>query len=143
MHMAKRGRPSKLSSLSVADLQAELRRRQRGVTSLLKRRAALAARLSRLDDQLRDLGASGDGVRMPGRRGAIPGRKRPRNEMNLVEALARTLKGRTLGVTEAAEAVQKAGYKTGAANFRTIVNQALIKNKKVFKKVARGQYTAA
>ena len=42
-----------------------------------------------------------------------------------------------------AEAVQKAGYKTGAANFRTIVNQSLIKNKAMFKKMGRGEYTAA
>jgi hypothetical protein len=48
-----------------------------------------------------------------------------------------------MGVTEAATAVQKAGYTTNAANFRTIVNACLIKHKKLFKKVSRGQYTAA
>jgi hypothetical protein len=45
-------------------------------------------------------------------------------------------------VTQVAAAVQKAGYKTFAANFRTIVNQTLIKNRKIFKKISRGQYTA-
>ena len=40
------------------------------------------------------------------------------------------------------EAVQKAGYKTVSKTFRTIVNQALIANGKVFRKVSRGQYTA-
>jgi len=48
-----------------------------------------------------------------------------------------------MGVTEAAEAVKKAGYKTNAANFRVIVNQALLKHRNKFKKVERGQYTAA
>jgi hypothetical protein len=48
-----------------------------------------------------------------------------------------------MGVSEAADAVLKAGYQTNAANFRTIVNQTLIKNRSMFKKVGRGQYTAA
>ena len=43
--------------------------------------------------------------------------------------------------TDVTEAVQRAGYKTSAANFRTIVNATLLKSPK-FKKVARGQYTA-
>src|SRR5262245_29360142 len=37
-----------------------------------------------------------------------------------------------------ADAVQKAGYKTNSSNFRVIVNQALLANRKLFKKVARG-----
>lgn len=61
--------------------------------------------------------------------------------MNLVEALVKLLKGRTMSVTEMTAAVQKAGYKTTSPNFRTIVNQTLIKSDR-FKKVARGQYTA-
>jgi hypothetical protein len=68
--------------------------------------------------------------------------RRPRNTGSLVESLKRLLKGRTMSVTEMADAVQKAGYKTSSPNFRTIVNQTLINNKKDFKRVARGQYTA-
>ena len=68
-------------------------------------------------------------------------RKRPKNDTNLVEALAKVLKGKTMGVTEVTAAVQVAGYKTSAANFRTIVNQALIRSE-LIKKVSRGQYTA-
>jgi len=49
--------------------------------------------------------------------------------------------GKTMGVSEAADAVQRAGYKTSAANFRTIVNQTMLKSPKI-KKVSRGQYTA-
>jgi hypothetical protein len=69
-------------------------------------------------------------------------RKRPRNKMNLVEALGAALRGRTMGVSEVAAAVKKAGYKTTSPNFRTIVNQTLLKHKSVFDKVGRGQYTA-
>jgi|GEM_PF-565914 len=69
-------------------------------------------------------------------------RKRHRNDTNLVGALQKVLSGKTLGVTEAANAVQKAGYKTTSPNFRTIVNQTLIKHTDVFSKEARGLYTA-
>ena len=70
------------------------------------------------------------------------GRKRPRNDSNLVDALHKLLTGKQMSVTDAAEAVQKAGYQTSAANFRTIVNQTLIKFRSRFKKVSRGVYTA-
>ena len=60
---------------------------------------------------------------------------------SLGNALEKLLTRRTMSVTEMSEAVQKAGYRTSSPNFRTIVNQTLIGNKKVFKRVARGQYT--
>jgi hypothetical protein len=47
-----------------------------------------------------------------------------------------------MSVTDVAEAVKQAGYKTTSSNFRVIVNQALLANPKVFRKVARGEYTA-
>ena len=68
-------------------------------------------------------------------------RRRPKNEMNLVEALRATLSGAQMTVTEAAEAVQANGYRTSSPNFRTIVNQTLINSGK-FKRVSRGVYTA-
>lgn len=137
--MARRSSGS-LKGISIADLQLELRRRQSGATSLIRRRETVAAKLAKIDAELAALGiVSGRG------KGAVAtgGRKRPVNEMNLVQSLQKVLKGKTMGVTEAAQAVTKAGYKTTAANFRTIVNQTLIKHKTVFKKVSRGQYTAA
>jgi len=69
-------------------------------------------------------------------------RKRHKNETNLVDALRDVLKGTTMGVSEVAQAVQDAGYKTTSPNFRTIVNQTLIKHPDVFAKKGRGQYTA-
>jgi hypothetical protein len=80
--------------------------------------------------------------RPPGRPAKPVGGRRHRNEMNLVDALANSLKGKTLSVSEVSEEVQRSGYKTTSPNFRTIVNQALLSNPKVFRKVARGQYTA-
>jgi hypothetical protein len=46
-----------------------------------------------------------------------------------------------MGVAEAAEAAKAAGYKSSSDNFKNIVNQALITDKR-FKRVGRGQYTA-
>jgi hypothetical protein len=132
--MAKR--ESTLSTLSTADMQREIARRERGVKGLVARRTRLIAKLENLDKAIIAAGGTLTG-------GIAGVRKRAKNEMNLVEALAKVLKNKTMGVTEVSEAVQKAGYQTTAANFRTIVNQCLINNNKVFKKVERGHYTAA
>ncbi len=104
---------------------------------LRRRREALAAQLDAIDAELSGLGVALSG----GGRGRGGPRKRPKNEMNLVEALQKLLSGRTMSVTDASEAVQRAGYKTSAENFRTIVNQTLINSGK-FKRVSRGQYTS-
>ena len=60
--------------------------------------------------------------------------------MSLVDALKKTLGRKTLGVSELAVAVKKAGYRSRSADFQGIVNRALIKNPKVFKRVERGVY---
>jgi hypothetical protein len=57
-----------------------------------------------------------------------------------VDALERALTGKTMSVTDVAEAVQKAGYRTNSSHFRTQVNIALSKDPR-FKRVGRGQYT--
>lgn len=129
--MAKRS----LDGLSVNELHRELRRRERtagrNVSKLQTKRARLAAQLADIDAQIGKLGGRVGG-------GA---RRRPRNELNLAEALAKTLKNSTMSVTEVAEAVQRGGYQTTSPNFRTIVNQTLLKDSR-FKKISRGQYTA-
>lgn len=121
--------------MSVADLQREIARRQRSVGTLERRRAKLLKKLSALEAQIAAYGGSVKGT------GRAAGGTRPKNELSLVDALAKALKGKTMSVVEAGEAVKKAGYKTNAANFRTMVNIALIKSGK-FKRMERGQYTA-
>lgn len=126
-------KPAPLNTMSIGELQAELQRRERGIRKLERKRERLLGELSQIDIELAAVGAlsASGGVR-----------RRPRNDMNLVESLAQVLDGRTMSVTDVTAEVQKAGYLTTAANFRTIVNQALIREKKVFKKISRGQYTA-
>ena len=151
----RRGRRPSLNVISTTALRAELERRQSQVNDLVNRRRELAAALEQIDSELDALGIAPGGRasrRIPGRAGrrgrafatgGVPaGRKRHQNESNLEEALAKVLKGKTMGVTEVAHAVREAGYKTTSPNFRTIVNQALLRSD-LIKKVSRGQYTAA
>lgn len=128
--------PSKkeaLTDVSLEALQAELSRRNREVARLERRRQKLHEELAAIDAELASHGALSA-------TGGI--RKRPKNEKNLVETLQGVLKNKTMSVTEAAQAARDSGYMTTASNFRTIVNQTLIRENKVFKKVSRGQYTA-
>lgn len=131
-------RTSKLSTLPTSALQTELRRRGRGLRRLQQRRDQLMRKVDAIEAEIRAIGGPAMASGAGGRRGV---RRRPKNAMNLVEALQKLLSGRTMSVTEAAEKVQEAGYKTSSSTFRTIVNQTLINSGK-FKRVARGQYTA-
>lgn len=139
-----------LSTMTLDDLQREIERRQRAGSDLLMKRERLARELAEVEAQLAMIGLAHAAPmrKRAGRppKGAAPrrggGGRRPRNEMNLVEALHQALQGKTLSVSEAADAVQAAGYKTSSPNFRTIVNQALITKKDRFRKVERGRYTA-
>ena len=129
-----------LNALSTDDLHAELKRREKSAHKLAARREKLLDEVAKIDAELESFGY--EAVSAPGRRRAGGGRKRPRNDMNLVDTLAKAMKGKTMGVTEAAEAAEKLGYRSSSANFRNIVNQTLIKHTDRFKKVSRGQYTA-
>jgi hypothetical protein len=121
-----------MTGITVADLEAELGRRRKNLTKLEARYARLQKELADLGEEITTLGGS---VHGPGGR-----RRRARNAQTLVAALEGVLDGKTMSVTDAAEAVQQAGYVTTSPSFRTIVNQTLINSGK-FKRVGRGQYT--
>jgi len=124
---------SDLGGISTADLAREMARRQGALSKLQRRRESLVAQIAEIDQELGQYGAAVA-------RGGGSGR-RPRNGMRLADALVEVLKNKTMSVTEAAEAVQLAGYQTSSANFRTIVNQTLIKDDR-FENVERGKYRA-
>lgn len=138
-------RTSALSSLSVSDLQREIARRERTVAKLARKRSQLARKLAAIDSQIAANGGMVRGgrtsVRRPGSGLGMGATTRAANGISLQDALAKILKTKTMGVTEVSQAVQKAGYTTHSPNFRTIVNATLIKHKKMFKRVGRGQYT--
>ncbi|MCC6678098.1 MAG: hypothetical protein IT436_13235 [Phycisphaerales bacterium] len=129
--------PQALFRIPPTDLQRELRS-QRGTKSLHRRRANLLAKIAALDAQILAAGGSLEGA-VSGRKG---GRTRPKNDTNLIDALRAVLKGTTMGVDEAVDAVLKSGYRTSAANFKVMVNANLGK-KKFFERVERGRYTPA
>lgn len=147
--MAKRassGEGLNLKNLSMAAIQKELARRARKVGAIERRRDRLAAKVAKLDSLIADMGGAVSRVGRKAGRGRGTGmgaQTRSTNSEGLANMLAKVLHGQTMGVSEAAEAVQKAGYKTNAANFRTIVNACLLKHKDLFKKVSRGKYTGA
>lgn len=124
-------RRPRLATMSIADLHAEIRLRERGAKGLLRRRNTLLKKIAKLDAAIAAAGVGGGGG----------GRVRAKNEMSLVEALRAALKGKTMSPTDAAAAVQKAGYRTSSANFRTMVNIALAAKENGFKRVGRGMYT--
>jgi hypothetical protein len=144
----RRGRPSRLELLTAAQLHAELERRKRLVPRLTAQRDQFLEMLSRIDDELRALGTASieRNVPAPRRPGRPPGSgrggrgPRAKNTMSLVEALKQALKDRTLSISDAVAAVNKLGYKSKSKTFRGIVNQALLANRKLFKKVGRGLY---
>jgi hypothetical protein len=142
MAKRRRGRPGRLAKVTVMELQAELQRRRGQLASLLRSRQKIASDLAQVEAEVEALGGTLNGDVGGRGRGARRGaRGRPRNELTLVAALKKLLSGRTMGVTQITDAVQKAGYRTTSRTFRTIVNQTLI-NSGQFRRVARGQYTA-
>lgn len=134
-----RRRSGGLTSVTIAELHREISRRQKKVGTLLRRRDRLAANLAAVDTLIREHGGAERATAAPMSRGR--GRGRARNKLSLAESLAKVLKGKTMSVIDAAAAVKKSGYRSGAANFRTMVNLQLIKSDK-FKRMGRGQYTA-
>lgn len=120
-----------LDAVSTQDLRAQLHARERAIRTLERRRERLLDEIAKVEAELMQHGGVVSGV----------GGRRSRNENNLGDALAEALRGKEMRVSEAVQAVIDHGYKTTASNFRTIVNQKLISDKR-FKKVERGVYTA-
>ena len=120
---------------STAALQAEIERRKRATGPLMRKRDRLLKLVAQLNAKLGDAAANNGSPRRGG--------KRSKNEMSLVDALRKVMKGRTMGVQEAADAVQKAGYRSSSKTFRVVVAIAIANNRKAFKRVERGRYKAA
>jgi hypothetical protein len=126
-----RGKAS--SGLSISELERMLNERRSTLQRLRKQRNEAQRRLDAIDREMDKLGGGGGG----GRRGG----GRARNEMSLVATLESVLKkGEPMSVGDIVDGVQTAGYRSGSANFRGIVNQTLIKEKKKFSSPSRGMY---
>ena len=133
-----------LKKVSLVQLQRELARRQSALPRLQKKRRKLAAVLEKVDGAIAELGGTAAKTvakRAPARRGRRPRRvKRVKNAQPLGAVLAKVLQGaKSMKIAELVEAVKRLGYKSKAKNFRLIVNQVLVKDKR-FRSVRRGRY---
>ncbi len=130
-----RGRPRKLPSLS--ELRGMLAEGRRHRARLLKERKKVQGRLTAIDREIAMLNGSGGGGAARG-----GGGRRKRNEKPLRDVIEGVLRkaGKPMKVGEIVAAVERTGYQSGSANFRGIVNQTLIKEKR-FTSPARATYT--
>lgn len=144
---SRRGRPRRLNAVTTKDLQAELERREGNIEMLQDQRDSLLAELEEVENEMVALTGSVKGGLKPvtGKGTAAYSLRsraaRQKGGLSLADTLAKVLNGKTLSVTEAAEAVKKVGYGSRSPNLRTMVNQQLIGDKGRFKRVSRGQYT--
>ena len=129
-------RPNSGSNFNIAQLERILTDRKTELTKLERHRAALQRRLEGLDRRIIKLG----GIR--GMRGRIGGGIRARNPQSLVETLEQVMRGhgKPMRVGEILDAVTATGYRSNSANFRGIINQTLIKERKRFAQAGRGTY---
>jgi hypothetical protein len=122
--------------MSIAQLEQLLAGRRQELNAKQREHSKVLARLQELEADIRRLGGSA------GRRGrgGAGGGTRPRNAKSLIETLEDVLKGgKPMKVGDIADAAQKSGYRSNSANFRSIVNQTLIKDKR-FGSAGRGVY---
>ncbi len=126
-------RPRNGSNLSIAQLEKILEERRKELNQLTAERSQLHKRLEELEEQIRQLGGDGVSVEAPAR---------AHNEKTLIETLQAILQeaNQPMKVSAIVEKVKTTGYKSTSANFRGIVNQTLIKDKR-FTPTARGFYT--
>jgi hypothetical protein len=131
LHMP-RGRPA-TNQLSIAQLEALLEKHRAKVSELSREREKLQGKLDSLDAEIAALGGSG---------AVSSGRgKRAKNDKSLSETLVEVLTahGSPMKVANIVDAVTLSGYKSSSPQFRSIVNQALIKDKR-FHNTGRGFY---
>lgn len=123
--------------MSIAELEQILSRRKAELSKKQKEHSKLLSRLQRVEEEIRQLGGAA------GRRGrgsGAGGGGRAQNEKSLVETLEKVLKsGKPMKIGDITKAAEKSGYRSNSANFRSIVNQTLIKDER-FTAVDRGLY---
>jgi hypothetical protein len=135
-------RRSAVDELSITQLEQMLQGRRTQHNKLQRERAKLLQRLDQVDAQIRQLGGGGGARGGAGKGRGAGGRTRPRNEQSLVACIEGVLKdaGKPMKVGDITTGVEKCGYRSTSANFRSIVNQTLIKERKRFTQAGRGLY---
>jgi hypothetical protein len=121
--------------MSIGELWNLIRQRTTTLNKLRKERRKVASRLAEIDREIAGIG------RRSGGGGGGGGGGRGRNAKSLVATLEEVLgkNGKAMSVGDIMAAVESAGYRSGSANFRAIINQTLIKEKR-FQSAGRGMY---
>ena len=132
-------RPNTGINFNIAQLERILNDRRSELTKLERQRGELQRKLDGLDRQIVKLGGGLRGMRG---RGGGGGGGRARNERSLIETIEVVMRsnGKAMRVGEIVDAVTATGYRSNSANFRGIVNQTLIKERKRFGQADRGLY---
>jgi hypothetical protein len=127
------------SQFTIPQLESMLQARMGKLESLQKDRNALQRQIDAIDEKIRDLGGP---VRGGGGGGGTTASGRARNERSLTETIAEVLEkaGKPASVGEILDGVRATGYRSNSANFRGIINQTLIKERKRFANAGRGMY---
>jgi len=123
------------NGLSLSQLERLLDHRRRDLAKLQKQRSKIQKRLDGIDSRIESIGGPLSGGR-GGRRGS-----RARNAVSLQDAIHQILSrsSSAMQVGDIVDKVRATGYKSNSANFRGIVNQTLIKDKR-FTAPSRGVY---
>jgi hypothetical protein len=123
------------AGFNIAQLERILQDRRSELNRLERQKSELQRKLDGVERQIGRLQGSMRG----GRRG---GGIRARNDQSLVETIESVLRGsgKPMRVGDIVDAVQAGGYRSNSANFRGIVNQTLIKERKRFSAAERGLY---
>lgn len=118
-------------NFSIVELEKMLRMRRSKIAILDRARSRLQRRLDAIDAKISALGGN---ARSSG--------GRVRNEVSLNDSIDAVLKkkGGAMNIGDIVSGVLATGYNSNSANFRGIVNQALIKDKRFVKAGARGSY---
>jgi hypothetical protein len=117
---------------SISDLQSMIEQRRTEVAKLRKQRTRLQREMNQIDHRMAVLdGAAGSRGRGGGARNAKS------LIVTMQEVLAKA--GKPIPISEIVSRVQHTGYRSDSANFRGIVNQTLIKDKR-FSAAGRGVY---
>jgi hypothetical protein len=117
---------------TIGELERLLKRGRSKIGKLEKKRTKVSRQLHAIDAEIASLGGSAGATRSG----------RPHNTQSLSEVIHQVLKdkGGAMRVAEIVEATLHAGYQTKSDNFRGIVNQTLIKDKRFAKSGVRGSY---
>src|SRR4051812_41596774 len=122
------------SGLSLAQLERLMKSRRTEMNRLGRKRDKLQKQLDSVDAQIAAVSGGGGG-------GGGGSGSRARNKVSLQEAILQVLSKSSapMNVGAIMDKVSGMGYRSTSANFRGIVNQTLIKDKR-FVTAARGMY---